>query len=135
MVLPRDRLGAGLVSFLKRCIFACPGDEGHPPVAPLPPPPPPPPHHLGFPLAHLPIHAEIAEEGGGETGVALGAALGRDGVPDLTPEAEEEMVEVDRGGDTIGRVRGPMTVRESERGTETGDDTLHAGEQGENPSP
>lgn len=115
--------------FLKHCNFACPGDEGHLPVAPLPPPPAP---HLGLPLALLPIHAEPGVEEGGEMGIVHEADHGRDGVPDLTPEAEEGMEEVDPGEGVTGHDQGPMIETGSERGSEkeTDDDTLHADGQG-----
>lgn len=113
--------------FLKHCNFTCPGDEGHPPVAPLPPPPAP---HLGLPLALLPVPAEHDEEEGGEMGVAHEAVHGQGGVPGLTPEAEEGMEEVVPGGDVTGHHQGPMTETGSERGTEKEDDILHADEPG-----
>lgn len=59
---------------------------------------------------------------------APGAALGQEGVPDLIPEVEEEMEELDPGGDGTGRVHGPM----SETGIETGTEGAiqHADAQG-----
>lgn len=44
------------------------------------------------------------------------AAHGQEGVPDPTPEVEEETEELDPGEDGTGRDHGPM----SEKGTETG---------------
>lgn len=116
---------------LKQCISVYPGDEGHPPVAPLPPP-------LGPPLALLPVHAvpDVDEEGG--MGGDPGHNHGRDDVPDLTPGVEEGMEGPDPGGDVTGHARGPTTETEIERGTETetgtGDDTQHAGERGRTPN-
>lgn len=115
--------------FLKCCLFACPGGEGRPPVAPLLPPPAP---HLVLPLALLPIPGEPDEEEGVGMGVVLGAGRGQDDVLDLTPEAEGVMEELDPGGGVTGHDRDPTTETESERGTETetGGGTWHAGDRG-----
>lgn len=119
---------------LKQRVSVCPGDEGHPPVAPLPPPPTP---HLGPPLALLPVHAVPDVDGGEGMGGDPGPDRGRDGVPDLTPGVEEGTEGPGPGGDATGHDRGPTT--ESERGTETGtetgteDDTQRADELGKTP--
>lgn len=121
---------------LKQRVSVCPGDEGPPPVAPLPPPPAP---HLGRPLALLPVHAVPDVDAGEGMGGDPGPDRGRDGVPDLTPEVEEGTEGPDPGGDVTGHGRGPTAETESERGTETergtgtGDDTQHADERGETP--
>lgn len=112
---------------LKHYVSVCSGDEGPPPVAPLPRPLVP---HPAPPLAPLPVHTALGEDGEGGTAVAPGPAHGRDGAPDLTPGAEEA-TEVERpGGDVSGH--GPTTETESETETETGtdDDTLHDEERG-----
>lgn len=128
-----DRLGAGLVFLLRRCVSVCPGDEGPPPVAPLPPPPAP---HLAPPLAPLPVRAVPGEDGEEGMGVVPGPARGRDGAPDLTHGAEEGTEGPHRGGDVSERSRGPTTECERETETETGigDDTLHEDERGNTPT-
>lgn len=109
-------------------IAGAPGDEGRPPVAPLPPPPAP---HLGPPpaLPHVRAvpDADVVERPHGDPG----PDRGRDGIPDLTPGVEEGTEGPHPGGDATGHNHGPTT--ESERGietgkgTETGDGTRHAG--------
>lgn len=125
-----DRIGAGLVLLLKLHVSFCPGDEGHPPVIPLPPPPPPAPH-LVPPLALLPVHAgPVVGMGGGMAGDP-GPNQGRGGIPDLIPGVEEGS---DPGGDVTGHDHGQMAETEREEGTETGtgkgEDTQHADDQG-----
>lgn len=100
----------------------CLGGESHPPVVPLPPPPA---HHLGPHLAHLLVHVEPDEGVGEGMGVAPGVARGRDGVPDLTREAEGATAPI---GDVTERDPGPMTGTGT--GIGTGDDTRHADEPG-----
>lgn len=114
---------------LNRCISLCPGDESHPPVAPLPPPHAP---HLGHPHGHLHVHAVPDVDEGGGMGGDLGPDRGRGGVPDLTLGVEEGTDPRDPGGDETGRDHALTIETGSERGTETGtgDDTLHADEQG-----
>lgn len=135
---------------LKQRVSVCPGDEGHPPVAPLPLPPTP---HLGPPLALLPVHAVADMDGGGGMGGDPGPDRGQDGVPGLTPGVEEGTEGPHPGGDVTGHDHGPMTETESETGTGketeteigteiergtgtgtgTGDDTQHADVQGKTP--
>lgn len=121
------------MSLLKLLLSVCPGDEGRPPVVPLPPLPVP---HLGRPLALLPVRAAPGAAAGGETGGARGLRRGRGGVPDPIPGVEEGP---DPGGDGTGHDRGPTTETEREKGTGTGTetgtggDTQLAGERGWTP--
>lgn len=117
------------MSLLKLLLSVCPGDEGRPPVVPLPPLPVP---RLGPPLALLPVHAATGVDAGGETGGARGPRRGRGGVPDLIPGVEEGP---GPGGDGTGHDRGPTTETESEKGTGTGtgDDIQLADERGDSP--
>lgn len=117
---------------LKQCVSVIPGEESHPPVAPLPPPPAP---HLDPPLALLLAHAVPDMAGGAGMGGGHGPDRGQDDDPDLTLGVEEGTEGPDPGGDVTGHHRGQMT--ESERGTETGtgtgDVTQHADDQGTTP--
>ncbi len=115
---------------LKLYVSVSTEEEGHPPVAPLPPPPA---HHLDPSLVPLPAHAVPDMDGGAEMGGDPGPDRGQDGVPDRTPAVEEGTEGLRPGGDVTGHHRGLTTESESgtETGTGTGDDTLHADEQGE----
>lgn len=118
---------------LKLHVSVCPGDEGHPPVVPLPRPPAP---HLVPPLALPPAHAVPDVDAGGGMGGDPGPDRGRGGVPDLIPGVEEGS---DPGGDVTGHDHGPTTGTEREKGIETGtgtgtgDDIQHADERGWSP--
>lgn len=114
---------------LKQFVSVCPGDEGHPPVAPLPHPHIP---HLGPPLALLPVHVAP----GVDAGKGMGGDRGREGVPGLTLGVEGGTGGPDPGGDVTGRDRGPTTETgsETETGSGTGDGTRHANERGPVPA-
>lgn len=102
---------------LNLLVSVCPGDEGRPPVVPLPPVP----VHLGRPLPCLPAHGitdvEGGTAGGRERAHGQGAALGHTPVAGLDPEG---------GGHDLG----PTTEAGPEIETETGDDTHHTDERG-----
>lgn len=109
---------------LNLLVSACPGDEGRPPVAPLPPVP-----HLGPPLACLPAHGTTVMdvEGGTAGGRAHARAHGQGGVLGHTPVAGEGP---DLEGGASGRDLDPTIETGPETETETGDDTHHTDEQG-----
>lgn len=119
------------VLLLKPRFCLCSGDEGHPQAAPLPPQLA---RRPGPPRGHHPVHADPGEDTVEETAGAPGVTRDRDGAPGLAPGVEEGME--DPGGDETGQGRGPTTETgteaEIETGTEkgTGDDILHADEQG-----
>lgn len=121
---------------LKQCVSVCPGDEGHPPVAPLPLPPAP---QLGPPLALLPVHAVLDVDAGGGTGGDPGPDHDQGGVLGLTPAVEEGTEGPHPGGDATGHDHGPTTetetesVRGTEIGTGTGEDSQHADGRGKTP--
>lgn len=102
-------------------VSVCPGDEGRPPVVPLPPVP----VHLGPPLACLPAHGitdtdvEGGTAGGRERARGQGAALGHTPVAGLDPEEGAS-----------GHDLGPTTETGPEIETETGDDIHHTDERG-----
>lgn len=107
---------------LNLLVSACPGDEGRPPVAPLPPVP-----RLGPPLACLPAHGITVTDVEGGTAGGRARAHGQGDVLGHTPAAGEGL---DLEGGASGRDLGPTSETGPETGTETGDDTHRTGEQG-----
>lgn len=101
---------------LLKIICLCPGDDGHPPAAPIPPPVP----RLSHLLALHPAHVVAGEGMGGETGGVPVHTRAQDGIPDLTPGAEAR----DPGEEETGQDLDPSIE------TETRDDTHHTGGQG-----